>query len=258
MQTYATGMVLMTDAQLYPAEARDPFVLTAEQGGRLLRGAAWTRFAVLGDGGSEGVAQGVKGYRSRAWPDRLVDQLRGARPDFAYLNLAKRGLLTAQIRATQLEPALRFKPDLAAVLAGRYDALREPFDIDAVEIELARIISALRAAYCTVVTIGLFCVAQGTELPPDARASLGERISLVAERTRVVSAQLGAAYVDLSAHPACNEAVHGTQFLQLNARGHAILASEAVRTLARQLAPTPGPDSSGTQPGPQHLRTTEG
>jgi lysophospholipase L1-like esterase len=225
----------MTKAQLHSWEADDPYLLTPEESRRLLRNAPWSRFAVIGDTGVEDVTKPVEGDRPPCWPDQLVRELRGVRPDLAYLNLGKQSLLAAQIRARQLEPALQFKPDLAAVLAGGYDIFQTTFDIDAVETELARVVSALRRTGCTVLTIGLLNTTSAACVQEKHRKPLNERIVLLARRTQAVSARLGATYVDLPRDPGNTQAIYSANGLHLNRHGHTIIAREVIRRLGQQL-----------------------
>ena len=95
----------------------------------LLSGARWRRVAVLGDSIAEGVREPLDGYRDLSWIDRIAAPLRDAAPDLALLNLGRRNLLAAEVRASQLAPALAFRPDLAIVRrAGttRWDARSIP------------------------------------------------------------------------------------------------------------------------------------
>jgi hypothetical protein len=165
----------------------DPHPLTEEECRSLLRGAPWTRFAVLGGSVADGTTNEIVGRR-RGWPDRVAQALRAIRPDLAYLNLCRRRLLTAQVRAAQLETALAFGPDLAAVATSGNDLRHAAFDIDTVETELARIVAALRGTGCTVVTVGLADVGRN-------RTWWREPPAVLAARARAVSIRLGAVYV---------------------------------------------------------------
>jgi hypothetical protein len=102
----------------WPDEAADPDVLGVHDEHALLRGTPWRRFAVLGDSIAEGVGDPVDGYLTLDWSRRVARGLRSHRPSLAYRNLGVRGLRAADVRERQLEEALRWAPDLAAVCAG--------------------------------------------------------------------------------------------------------------------------------------------
>ncbi|WP_306317515.1 MULTISPECIES: SGNH/GDSL hydrolase family protein [unclassified Streptomyces] len=224
----------MTDTVMYAAEADDPYLLGAGETARLLSAAPWKRLAVLGDSGAEGVTEAFDGYRCLPWSERFVPELRTVSPDLEAVNLGLRNLFAAQVRKTQLAPALAFRPDLAIVFAGGNDMLQRHFDIDAVADELAVIVGSLRETGCTVLTSGLFDITSSPYVDERYREPMSERIAAWSERTKQVSARLGAVHVDLPKHPAGTEAIYSTDGLHLNARGQAILCAEIVRTLAEQ------------------------
>ncbi|MEV7133523.1 SGNH/GDSL hydrolase family protein [Arthrobacter sp. NPDC093128] len=80
----------------------------------------WRRYVALGDSFTEGV--GDPDPRSpggvRGWADRVAEELSIAHEDFAYANLAVRGLLLEQILDLQVGPALALQPDLITLSAG--------------------------------------------------------------------------------------------------------------------------------------------
>lgn len=80
----------------------------------------WRRYVALGDSFTEGV--GDPDPRSpggvRGWADRVAEELSTGHEDFAYANLAVRGLLLEQIMDLQVAPALALQPDLITLSAG--------------------------------------------------------------------------------------------------------------------------------------------
>ena len=127
----------------------EPGVLPDRDLAALVRGARWRRLAVLGDSIAEGVREPLDGYRDLSWIDRIAAPLRAEAPGLAVLNLGRRNLLAAEVRASQLDAALAFRPDLAIVSAGGNDSLRHSFDTGAVERELDAIVGPLRRAGAT-------------------------------------------------------------------------------------------------------------
>ena len=99
---------------------RDPEVLPDHELATLLRDARWRRLAVLGDSVAEGVREPHDDYLDLSWVDRIEASLRTAAPQLAVLNLGRRNLLAAEVRARQLEPALSFGLAMAGgiMLAG--------------------------------------------------------------------------------------------------------------------------------------------
>jgi hypothetical protein len=123
----------------------------------------WRRFVVVGDSLAEGIGDPAPGYEHLGWADRVASTL-GA----DYLNLGRRNLLAAEVRATQLEPALAFGPDLAAVVCGGNDLMRPDHNPEAVERDVDAIVAALRAAGSEVIMLAPFDLSQ-SELLPDQK-----------------------------------------------------------------------------------------
>ncbi|MEU6673235.1 GDSL-type esterase/lipase family protein [Streptomyces sp. NPDC046925] len=166
----------------------------------------WRRFVVLGGSGAKwsqpggcsgcGTPGGCPGCRP--WADHVADVLRAVRPDLAYLNLGRRDHSTAQVRARQLAKALAFRGDLAAVVAGGPEALREPFDVDATEAELSRIVGPLRASGADVLALGPYGPGLPAPVAGEHRSGPRQRLRLLSERTRELAVRHGALYVDVT------------------------------------------------------------
>ena len=92
----------------------------------------WSRYVALGDSFTEGV--GDPESRSpgglRGWADRVAEELSVGHEDFAYANLAVRGLLLEQILDQQAGPALALKPDLITLSGGGNDLVFRGTDPD--------------------------------------------------------------------------------------------------------------------------------
>lgn len=226
----------MTNDLSYASEAVDRYLLGTDEAARLLRGAPWARFVTVGDSGAEGVTEPLPGYRTMPWFDRFTEHLRLVQPALVARNFGKRNLFAADVRATQLEPALDFEPDLAAVLSGGNDILKKVFDVEATRAEIVTVVSALAKTGATIVTMGLFDITNSPHVEERYRKVMSERIALLSETVRGIAEEYGALHVDLPAHPAGTEGIYSSDGLHLNARGQAIVADETVRRLGRHLA----------------------
>lgn len=226
----------MTETVL--SEWTDPAVLPAAEAAAMLAGAPWRRMVTIGDSVAQGVREPVPGYRDLSWTDRVEEALGAVAPGFTALNLGRRDLVAAEVRAAQLEPALAFKPDLAFVVAGGNDMLRPEFDADGVRRELAAMISAFRAAGADVVTIGLLDITVAGLGPARYREVMSARTRRLAALTADVAAELGACHThNPPDHPvAADPGIYSSDQLHLNARGHAFAAANTVRALAAHLA----------------------
>lgn len=226
----------MTETVL--SEWTDPAVLPAAEAAAMLAGAPWRRMVTIGDSVAQGVREPVPGYRDLSWTDRVEEALGAVAPGFTALNLGRRDLVAAEVRAAQLEPALAFQPDLAFVVAGGNDMLRPEFDADGVRRELAAMISAFRAAGADVVTIGLLDITVAGLGPARYREVMSARTRRLAALTADVAAELGACHAhNPPDHPvAADPGIYSSDQLHLNARGHAFAAANTVRALAAHLA----------------------
>lgn len=217
-------------------EATDPWCLRAGEAAELLRGHPWRRFVVLGDSVAEGMCEPVDGYPDLQWADRIAAELRSVRPGQSYLNLGRRGLRAHEVRAQQLDEALAFAPDLALVVCGGNDAFRTGYDPDAVDAELAAMVTALRDTGADVITVGMFDVSHSPAVPAALRAGLGERMRLLSARTGALAERLGTLHVHLTDHPlVADPSLYSTDGRHGSARSDAIAAAETLRVLGAHL-----------------------
>lgn len=217
-------------------EAADPYCLGPGDALRLLSGHPWRRFVVLGDSVAEGIGDPVPGYTPLPWADRMAAELRRVHPGTGYLNLGRRHATAPQIRATQLDAALRFGPDLALVCCGGNDAISPFFDVEAVESALTAILSALRGAGADVLTFGYYDLSTCPAIRPPLRADVSRRMRTLTARTATLAAAHGAMHIDLTNHPSSTASnLYSADGLHGNGRSHAIAAAVALRVLGRRL-----------------------
>jgi lysophospholipase L1-like esterase len=137
-------------------EGMDPSVFRFESRGSVEGMAAphpWSRFVALGDSFTEGV--GDPEPRSpgglRGWADRVAEELSVGHEDFAYANLAVRGLLLEQILDQQTGPAMALKPDLIALSGGGNDLVFRGTDPDKLAAKLDAAVELLSSTGATMV-----------------------------------------------------------------------------------------------------------
>ena len=189
-------------AYAHPVEAADQHCLRPGEAATLLSGHPWRRFAVLGDSVAEGVSEPVPGYARLAWGERVAEALGGHRPSLAYLNLGRRDLRAAEVRASQLAPALDFGPDLALIVCGANDALRPGYDPANVDAELGAMVLALRERGALVLTASLFVLSTHPGVPPRLAPAFAERMRAFGRRVAAVGAAYGTVHIGLAGHPA--------------------------------------------------------
>jgi lysophospholipase L1-like esterase len=196
----------------------------------------YRRFVVVGDGMAAGIGDPVQGYEHLGWADRVAREL-----DAAYLNLGRRNLLAGEVRATQLQPALMFFPDLAAVVCGGNDLMRRGHDPAAVEREVDAIVATFHAIGCPVIMLAPLDISRSDAIPAADKPGWHALIAAMTTLNRRVAHHHGALLVDLHEDPAGEDpAIFSADRIHLNDRGHALVAD---RVMTR-LLPGPGQAAS--------------
>jgi lysophospholipase L1-like esterase len=217
-------------------EDDDPCCLRPGESAKSLAGHPWRRFVVLGDSVAEGLCEPLDGYSDLQWADRVASELRAAAPALEYLNLGVSGLRAHEIHATQLAPALAFRPDLALVIGGGNDAFSARYDADRVDRELSAMITALQGAGAEVMTLGMFDVSASPAVEEWLRPGLRRRMRELSERTMALAERHGTIHVHLTKHPLSTDpGLYSSDGRHGNARSDAIATAETVRALAMHL-----------------------
>jgi lysophospholipase L1-like esterase len=154
----------------------------------------WHRFVALGDSFTEGIGDpeprsegGVRG-----WADRVAEELSAGQPEFAYANLAVRGLLMQQILDQQLGPALALKPDLVTLSAGGNDIVFRRSDPDRMAEKMDDAVGTLTATGATVV---LFAGPDWGAIP--IFSQIRGKVAIFNENLHTVAAHHDAVMVDM-------------------------------------------------------------
>jgi GDSL-like Lipase/Acylhydrolase family len=228
----------MVDQRIYPAEAADPYCLRDGEAASLLAGHPWKRFAVIGDSIAEGLGEPLDGYPDEPWGDRIAAELTRHQPELVYLNLGKSMTRTTTVRTDQLPEALAFSPDLVLAACGSADMLLPGYDPARVERELRAIVSAFLDQGCDVITVGIFDGSYAQNIPKLFMTSRRMRIHEMSTRTRKVAEDLQTMHVELTWHPASQDAnIYSSDPRHGTMRGHAIAAAETIRVLGAHLHP---------------------
>lgn len=222
----------MTTTQLSLTEETDPSCLSPAKSARMLAGAPWRRFAVIGDSLSAGIGEPTPGYTTMGWSDRVADILRRVRPELAYLNTAEAGATTEHVLATQTERMAAFRPDLVHVPSGANDLFQAAPDFTEIERTLRRLfeVAAETGARLTVFTLGrAFVVPRYPDWTDRVRALNGIVRELAADHEAVL--------VEMWDHPANDRPdLVGSDRIHFRTSGQAVMAAEAVKALSRAVA----------------------
>jgi lysophospholipase L1-like esterase len=133
-------------------------------------------FAILGDSAASGVGDSDKNGVTRGWGYYLAKHFQDP---LVYVNLSRPGAQSAEVLEDQLPKALVFKPDIAAVIVGGNDALRNGFDPNKLHQNLRTTILELKKSGAEVLLLQLHDPSRIVPLPRLLARVLCRRINAV-------------------------------------------------------------------------------
>jgi lysophospholipase L1-like esterase len=218
-----------------PAELRDAYCLTLEDGARLVAGHPFRRVVVMGDSVAAGVREPTYGYLDLSMADRLEHALAASQPGLSFTNLGVTGARIAGVIDNQLPVALDRQPDLAVVSAGGNDAFRLRFDPGRAAAELTHLASALSDAGALVVLIGLFDLAGSGLLPSELGQPMSAKFAQLDDVMHLVAREVrGCVVSDNRSHPLSRDpSIFASDLIHCNARGHAVAATTLLHDVRR-------------------------
>jgi lysophospholipase L1-like esterase len=179
---------------------------------------------VLGDSTPVGIGDPIPGGW-RGFGPLLLDSL-GARDSVRYANLSFPGARVADVRNRQLTLATRAHPDVAVLVVGMNDTLRSDFDPDQLAADYDAVITALRAAGATVLTVRFHDHSRVFWLPGPLRRALKQRIEQLNQLTDVLVRRHRIGCLDLHTLPGgYHREAWSVDRLHPSELGHRMLAS---------------------------------
>lgn len=142
------------------------------------------RFVVLGDSAAAGIGDSDKHGNNFGWGYYLA---RAIQSPLIYANVSRPGAQSQEVRDIQLKHALEFKPDLAAVIVGGNDVLRNGFSPQRFHQNLREIVSELTSLNSTILLLELHDPNKLLKLPKTLAGILDRRISMVNAITKSVA-----------------------------------------------------------------------
>lgn len=104
-------------------------------------------FVAIGDSFTAGIGDEVEGIELRSWAEHFAHLYAS---DIQYANLAKRGLITKEIRAGQLEKALDLQPTMVSIIAGANDILKGRWNQEEYKTEMTLMIDEIAKSGATI------------------------------------------------------------------------------------------------------------
>ena len=196
----------------------------------------WHHYVAIGDSFTEGIGDSVDGFAKLGAMDWMAAALRQSNPDLRYTNLAKRGLLIAEIREQQLETALGLKPDLVSVVAGANDILKGKFEATRWEQELRTLYESLTQTGAAVSTgnVPHMPYVRTLKEPRQMRiksdiAQANEIIQRLVAQYRVILVDAWRLSLEYTMEDWSQDGIH------LNSRGHFKFAKEILKAIEQQI-----------------------
>jgi lysophospholipase L1-like esterase len=146
-------------------------------------------FAVLGDSAASGIGDADVNGVNRGWAYYLTQSFHHP---IVYWNLARPGAKSLEVLEFQLPNALLCKPDIAAVIVGGNDALRNGFSPSKLHENLQQTISQLTALGTHVILLQLHDPTRIVPLPGLLARVLRRRINAVNRVTQSLAHEFGA------------------------------------------------------------------
>jgi lysophospholipase L1-like esterase len=192
-------------------------------------------FAALGDSTTVGIGDPMPDGTWRGWAAQLASSLQ-----LTLHNVAVSGARTADVAATQLPAALALRPDLASVVVGVNDTLRDRFDATEISRAVSTTVAALTDAGVLVLTARLPDPGRMFGLPAALARPLARRMAAVNAITEAVAARYGTIHVDVATHPLTyDRRMWSVDRLHPGERGHRLLARSFADALAATGFPVP-------------------
>lgn len=193
----------------------------------------WRRYAALGDSLSEGLGDPLPTGRTRGWTALLADRLRQDEPDLEFVNLAVRGYLARHAVQHQVEPALRFAPDLVSVFIGGNDVLLRPvFRPDCFAVDLDALVAPFARRGATVVLSTLPDLTACSPVPHPFRAVLRRRLVAANEALADAARRHGTVLLDAWSDPRTRRhRMWSVDRIHPSADGHRLIAASVAELL---------------------------
>lgn len=192
-------------------------------------------FVVLGDSAAYGTGDITKADRPLGWTYRIASAITGP---MTYLNLARPGAKSSELVEHQLPIATLLRPDLAVVVVGGNDMLRNNFCPIRLKENLTEIFTRFSALGTHVITLELHDPSKVLKLPKALERALLKRVDAV----NAVYQELAESFPIIPIRVRDIAGVHDRKnwhvdLLHPGPRGHYLLAEAAVGELARRGLP---------------------
>lgn len=153
----------------------------------------------MGDSLTEGIGDEVMEVPLRSWVSHFAELYQ---PAMSLTNLAKRGLVSRDIRATQLEKAIALKPDLVTLIAGGNDVLKGYWNHEQYRTDMEFMIQQiLKSTDALIITSNLPDFTLRLPLPSEKKQAVKGQTLQANEIIQSLSEEYGLCLLDFWSHP---------------------------------------------------------
>ncbi|PEX38459.1 lipase [Bacillus cereus] len=182
----------------------------------------WKRFIAIGDSFTEGIGDEVEGIALKSWVDHFVQLYVN---DIEYVNFAKRGLVTKEIRSQQLEKALAFKPDLVSLIAGANDVLKGRWNLQTYKNDMEFMIDKLSKTGADIMIANLPDFTVRLPFASEKKQVIKEQLLEANDVIRSLSKEYKLHHVDFWSHQLVNDnTLWSTDLIHPNSKGYVKVA----------------------------------
>ncbi|PEQ51153.1 lipase [Bacillus cereus] len=182
----------------------------------------WKRFIAIGDSFTEGIGDEVEGIALKSWVDHFVQLYVN---DIEYVNFAKRGLVTKEIRSQQLEKALTIKPDLVSLIAGANDVLKGRWNHQAYKNDMEFMIDKLSKIEADIIIANLPDFTVRLPFASEKKQVIKEQLLEANDVIRSLSKEYKLHHVDFWSHQLVNDnTLWSTDLIHPNSKGYVKVA----------------------------------
>lgn len=182
----------------------------------------YNHYVAIGDSFTEGIGDEVEGVPLKSWVEHFAEL---HEPALKYTNLAKRGLISKEIREQQLEEALALQPDLVTLIAGANDILKGRWNLDEYKSEMKQIVDTLSKSGAAIILGNLPDFTTRLPLPQEKKQALKEQLLQANEVILSLSSAYNLDHIDFWNHPmASDNTIWSKDLVHPNAKGYRKIA----------------------------------
>ncbi|GGD60100.1 SGNH/GDSL hydrolase family protein [Paenibacillus nasutitermitis] len=152
----------------------------------------------MGDSLTEGIGEEVNNVELKSWVIHFSKQ----QPTMQVTNIAKRGLISREIRESQLDKAISLKPDLVSLFAGGNDILKGKWNHEHFHEDMEYMIHQLaNGTNASIITCTLPDFTLRLPIPIEKKEAIQAQTLQANDRIQSLSQQYGLCLIDFWNHP---------------------------------------------------------